>query len=101
MSSVVVWLPQMLFVYSCHDSQQADFPEPFKPSTPIFAPGKKESEMSLEFRDSAEHLANSRHRIDVLCHVTSYSLACDGSASLAAAKAGAADHWNALVYATR
>ena len=26
---------------------KVDLPEPFKPSTPIFAPGKKESEMSL------------------------------------------------------
>ena len=26
---------------------KVDFPEPFKPSTPIFAPGKKDSEISL------------------------------------------------------
>ncbi|MBV6476560.1 MAG: hypothetical protein MOGDAGHF_02155 [Rhodocyclaceae bacterium] len=32
--------PAMIF-------SSVDFPEPFRPSTPILAPGKKDSEMSL------------------------------------------------------
>ncbi len=38
--SKFVSTPAMIF-------RSVDFPEPFKPSTPIFAPGKKLSEMFL------------------------------------------------------
>src|SRR3954467_10668534 len=38
--SISVSIPAMIF-------SSVDLPEPFRPSTPIFAPGKKEREMSF------------------------------------------------------
>ena len=34
-------------IHPRHDAQEEDFPAPFKPSTPILAPGKKGGEMSF------------------------------------------------------
>ena len=46
-----------------------DLPEPFKPSTPIFAPGKKLRLMSRRMMTlRRDHLADAVHGIDVLCH---------------------------------
>ena len=46
-----------------HDLQQVDLPAPFKPTTPILAPGKNDSEMSFE------HLLAPRIGLGELVHV--------------------------------
>jgi hypothetical protein len=49
--------------------RRLDLPEPFKPSTPILAPGKNESEMSLRMTRLWRHdLAHAIHRVNVLSH---------------------------------
>ena len=46
-----------------------DLPEPFRPSTPILAPGKKDREMSRRMTPLRGHdLADAIHGVDELCH---------------------------------
>ena len=46
-----------------------DLPEPFRPSTPILAPGKNDSEMSLRIDAlGRDDLAHAVHRVNVLSH---------------------------------
>ena len=45
-----------------------DLPEPFRPSTPIFAPGKRTARFAEDVAFRRHHLADAIHRVDVLGH---------------------------------
>jgi hypothetical protein len=60
--SISLSTPAMIF-------SRVDLPEPFRPSTPILAPGKKLSEMSLRMLALGRHdLADAVHGVNVLGH---------------------------------
>ena len=62
--------PSISLVDAGHDLQQRRLPEPFRPSTPIFAPGKKDRLMSFRICALRRHdLADAVHGgADVLGH---------------------------------
>ena len=46
---------------------RVDLPEPFGPSTPIFAPGRKDSEMSSKTRLSGGWTRESLYMVKMYC----------------------------------